>query len=287
MNSTPTVRKAQLVSTAGLLGHFQYVTLSHAWGEKPSFITLKENNEKDFEKRLPLAQPDFNKTFIEAMTMAGLLGYTYIWIDSLCIKQDSREDWEQEIPRMGVIYKNSDLTLSATGFAHGLHGMQSRSRRVLLPPRLKMHDNGEWLLISHDELSVDCPLQKRGWTLQESLLVRYITRPVKYIRHVDAFSYRHHVPFILHRKDSFGNAAVPSPMRYGTKEYQAPLNLTADHFTTDFLLHITLVPYTTGLSEKDFSHPVMTEIVWRIRQETVATIKLIPSRPLSFPRPHI
>lgn len=168
---------ARLVSTVSLPDdlELEYLALSHCWGGK-KFITLRSDSLEDFERIIPLESHDFNKTFVEAMTVTGLLGYTYLWIDSLCIIQDAdkegnNQDWKDEIPRMGLIYRNAVVTLSATGFAHGLDGMQSGSRLTILPPRFKTADGGEWIVLWNNLLNIECPLQSRGWTLQESLLV--------------------------------------------------------------------------------------------------------------------
>lgn len=43
-----------------------------------------------------------------------MLGYCYIWVDSLCIIQDDRVDWEREAAKMGSVYENALLTIAAT-----------------------------------------------------------------------------------------------------------------------------------------------------------------------------
>jgi hypothetical protein len=39
--------------------------------------------------------------------------HPYLWIDSLCIIQDSALDWRLESSRMGSVYANSYLTIAA------------------------------------------------------------------------------------------------------------------------------------------------------------------------------
>jgi hypothetical protein len=41
------------------------------------------------------------------------LSVRYLWIDSLCIIQDSKEDWAREAANMAYVYSNSYLTISA------------------------------------------------------------------------------------------------------------------------------------------------------------------------------
>lgn len=52
------------------------------------------------------------RTFRDAILITRALGYRYLWIDSLCIIQDS-EDWFHEASTMGDVYSNSQCTLAA------------------------------------------------------------------------------------------------------------------------------------------------------------------------------
>lgn len=36
------------------------------------------------------------KTFLDAILISKYLGFQYLWVDSLCIIQDSAEDWGKE-----------------------------------------------------------------------------------------------------------------------------------------------------------------------------------------------
>lgn len=167
--------KARIVSARrpGFRHGLKYLALSHAWGSC-DFIVLRKDNIERFYQELPLDDISFNKTFVEAITMTALLGYQYIWIDSLCIIQDSdfAADWAAECPLMGGIYANSDLTLSATGFANPLDGMQAGdNRQTILPPVIKTPDGKQYLVIAYEAAQCHCPLEKRGWVLQEALLV--------------------------------------------------------------------------------------------------------------------
>lgn len=57
--------------------------------------------------------------------MTRRLGVRYIWIDSLCICQDDKQDWERESARMDSIYSNLYLTIAATGKPNTLVGYSS------------------------------------------------------------------------------------------------------------------------------------------------------------------
>lgn len=63
---------------------------------------------------------DLPKTFQDALDMTYRLGLTYLWIDSLCILQDSVKDWRHEGSKMAEIYSGAYVTLAATN-APGSH----------------------------------------------------------------------------------------------------------------------------------------------------------------------
>lgn len=99
----------RLVSRCPAILGKPYVALSHRWSSQMQF-TLTNNHLNEFHKCLPLEVPS---TFQDAFLVTRLLGYNYLWIDALCIIQDSVEDWREESSMMGQIYQNSAVTISA------------------------------------------------------------------------------------------------------------------------------------------------------------------------------
>ncbi|KAL9618622.1 MAG: hypothetical protein Q9160_006663 [Pyrenula sp. 1 TL-2023] len=71
----------------------RYVTLSHRWGGDVSVKTTTEN-VKAREREMPYES--LPKTFQDAITICRSLSIRYLWIDALCILQDSKEDWAKE-----------------------------------------------------------------------------------------------------------------------------------------------------------------------------------------------
>jgi hypothetical protein len=69
-------------------------------------------------------------TFYDATVITRKLGYRYLWIDSLCIIQNSAEDWEAESQNMGNIYMNASLTIAAAGAKDSDGGMLRDDYRV-------------------------------------------------------------------------------------------------------------------------------------------------------------
>ncbi|KAH8653173.1 heterokaryon incompatibility protein-domain-containing protein, partial [Tricladium varicosporioides] len=89
----------------------RYVTLSHCWG-KIEFMRLTSETQERLEEGIELEA--FPKTFREAFDFSCRLGARYIWIDSICILQDSAEDWLDQSSIMDLVYNNSLCNLSAT-----------------------------------------------------------------------------------------------------------------------------------------------------------------------------
>ena len=57
------------------------------------------------------------QAFQDAIVIALKLGIRYIWIDCLCIIQDSSKDFQAEASQMHKVYGNSYCNISATGAA--------------------------------------------------------------------------------------------------------------------------------------------------------------------------
>lgn len=88
-----------------------YVCLSHCWGRQPFLCTRSENVESH-KSGIDLGH--LPPTFRDAIQVTRRLGIRYLWIDSLCIIQDSTDDWRQEAAKMASIYQNSALVISSS-----------------------------------------------------------------------------------------------------------------------------------------------------------------------------
>jgi hypothetical protein len=104
------------------------MTLSHCWGPT-NFITTTENTFKQRIAGILLA--DLPQTFKEAVSLTRNLGIQYLWIDSLCIKQLDKEDWENEASKMRSVYSHSYLNIAATSSAGGDGGC-FKERQVVI-----------------------------------------------------------------------------------------------------------------------------------------------------------
>jgi hypothetical protein len=153
-----------------------YACLSYCWGGD-QFKTTRATLEK-LMAEIPTAS--LSLTVADAVEVTRRLGLRYLWVDALCIVQDSDEDKAREIVRMGAIYKNAAVTIAAAtaraaseGFLRSQRTVRSAAVRFWLPngdvgvvrvAYTERFDFGE------DRSHEDHPLDGRGWCLQESLL---------------------------------------------------------------------------------------------------------------------
>jgi len=91
-----------------------WITLSHCWGV---IQPLKTTRESFSSHRKILQYNTLPTLFRDAVETVRIMGYRYLWIDSLCIIQDSKEDWQKEVSKMGEVYKNCVFMISAE-FCH-------------------------------------------------------------------------------------------------------------------------------------------------------------------------
>lgn len=158
-----------------------YCTLSHRWAGKSVVRTLN-GNIKLHEKELPL--PELSATFRDAIKTCRKLCIRYLWIDSLCIIQDGREDWEHESARMGDYYWNSFVTIAADHASEENQGCFRRRDPCSIQPCLvtltfpqdidrsmatvrvapRIQEGADW---RHKKYSI---LDTRSWVLQERVL---------------------------------------------------------------------------------------------------------------------
>lgn len=153
-----------------------YAALSYCWGG-PQPVTLTTLTRSDMLRGI--ATSTLPQTIQDAITVTRKLSLRYLWVDALCIIQDSASDRDAEIAKMDRIYQNAQLTISADsaercqdGFLATRSGDYRRPTSSLSIPYAC--PNGERGNISlrecqryYSELE---PLNRRGWALQERVL---------------------------------------------------------------------------------------------------------------------
>lgn len=105
-------------------GEVPYATLSYCWGEKPQaghceWLTTMHNVHS---RTVGMERAELPRTLQDSITVAERLGIQHIWIDSLCIIQDSDDDWAVEAAKMGEIYLGSVVTIVAASSNSAEHG---------------------------------------------------------------------------------------------------------------------------------------------------------------------
>lgn len=171
------VRSLKIVELEAVdLSKLRYVALSYVWGGPQKATLLKEN-------RIALQQDGalkgLPKTLADAIAFTAALQIQYIWIDAICIIQDSNEDKAIQIGNMANIYSYSLITLVAatgTNANSGLPGV-SKPRDLWqielrvpvaeqdMPMRLVTSMNR--LTHEDDNFLTGSIWSSRGWTFQE------------------------------------------------------------------------------------------------------------------------
>ncbi|KAK4196334.1 heterokaryon incompatibility protein-domain-containing protein [Triangularia verruculosa] len=163
----------RLVETNGMSGN--YSALSYCWGPDLT-LTLTQRNLDSLTKGIR----NMPRTLEDAVKVTRGIGLRYLWIDAICIIQDSNEDWREQAARMNDTYSDATVTIFAAysaASAEGLLQKREAVEEVSLPwkqpskapgeifVRLSQKWHGEW----DDNFLAYCPWSERGWTLQERL----------------------------------------------------------------------------------------------------------------------
>lgn len=166
--------RLRLVERTNLPKTGRYTTLSHRWSDRDFFRLTSVSQELMKSGFVSSCLP---ATFQDAVTATYYLGFCYVWIDSLCILQDSKKDWLDQSAEMHQVYTNSVCTLAATSAADCTARMFSQCENGAIVAnqvnlrtwarrsKIGLYDERLW------NLSVDqSPLTGRGWVFQERML---------------------------------------------------------------------------------------------------------------------
>ncbi|CZR56913.1 uncharacterized protein PAC_06802 [Phialocephala subalpina] len=152
----------------------RYVALSYVWGQTKQLHLLQSSLAR-LKTQGALALSDeglgnqISKTVLDAIVLCRDLGERYLWVDTLCIVQDSPRDKMWQIGRMGRIYGGAVLTIIA---AAGEDADAGLSLAKYLGQRSDEHE-GSKNLDAEEEFEREmsgCKWDTRGWTFQEKVL---------------------------------------------------------------------------------------------------------------------
>lgn len=156
----------------------EYLAFSHCWGGSRTFRLLSDNYSSALRA---IDFSELSKNAQDAVSITRALGFSYIWIDSVCIIQNSDGDWATEASKMADVYSGAVSTIASTGSPSGDGGCyHERDSQSLLPCIMDVlsPQSGalESIYIRRDDILdfgryVDrAPLNKRAWAVQERLL---------------------------------------------------------------------------------------------------------------------
>jgi hypothetical protein len=153
-----------------------YVTLSYCWGDSNPFQTTTKNIK---QRKAGMHLKEMPQTFQDAIAITRAFNVRYLWIDALCIVQDSFKDWEAHSARMCSVYLHSLFTIANVhgknpnvGCFAARNGMKNHPYRIRRP-----EPGGElstWIATIQKPFRSQNPsanpLLSRGWVYQEQLL---------------------------------------------------------------------------------------------------------------------
>lgn len=186
-----------------------YITLSYRWAPNPQLMLTRSNMA---DLRRGSAIRDLPRLFRNVAAVARLFDIRYLWIDALCIIQDSKEDWELEARSMQHVYANSACTISASA-SRGPHESLFRRRdpQTLRPSFVEssLFQVREYphhmLSARYWDQEIDGPLHGRGWVYQERFLsprvLHFGTRQVLWECHTEQKSEVFPLGIPMHHSD--------------------------------------------------------------------------------------
>jgi hypothetical protein len=160
-----------------------YLCPSHCWGKSPVIKTTLASLDSH---QAGMVWDELSKTFQHAIDFTYRLDYTYLWIDSLCVIQDSENDWRYEASNMASIYENACVTLCASNSADSSEGCYATVPSVYQSKRWSFMDANPNdfeihipMSLRHSSVTIRddpnlsgimLPLLSRVWSLQERIL---------------------------------------------------------------------------------------------------------------------
>ena len=111
--------------------HAKYFTLSHCWGDIKMFKLL-ESNIEELKEAVPIDK--LPRTFQECIEFVSSTDFRYVWIDSVCIVQDSETDMRAQFPLMSRVYPGAICNIAANASSDGSGGLfRRRDARSIMP----------------------------------------------------------------------------------------------------------------------------------------------------------
>jgi hypothetical protein len=183
-NKSRFAQRVKLIETNDV--KYQYVCLSHCWGDSISPCSTTTTSYEENIQDIPWEK--LSLTFQDTIAFARKLQVRYIWIDAICIMQDSNEDWAREVSNMAQIFEGAYFTIAATASKDDSEGLHREEQGGLYNTHMirtgqkglregKIHYRRRLPHFSirskrpqYAEPVTTFPLLHRGWAAQERLL---------------------------------------------------------------------------------------------------------------------
>jgi len=141
-----------------------YVAVSYLWTEHE--LKLSASRLSEMERILPLEE--LSPALNEAIAKAQQSGFRYMWVDSLCVLQDSEKDKRHECHKMADVFRNAALTMTLHQFTKKQGGSERSDHGGTDAGQTRLANS----LPIIDFLTPGLAYDTRAWVLQEQLLSR-------------------------------------------------------------------------------------------------------------------
>ncbi|KAI0441683.1 heterokaryon incompatibility protein-domain-containing protein [Xylaria telfairii] len=176
----------------------RYIALSYCWG---GHLPLKSTTSNILEMKNRIPWDKLPQVFKDVIYVARVLNVQYVWIDSLCIIQDDKEDWEIEASKMAEYYSQAHLVIACSTSPNPTVPFLAPRDPYWLPADIKFIAEGgvprslkiqrlrrlrymKYTALDHNKDKAHehdfGPLNKRAWVWQENALA---TRIVHFTSH--------------------------------------------------------------------------------------------------------
>lgn len=160
----------------------RYVCLSYVWGGiTGTQYTSDTRADLEAENGLDYASVPLPPTIRDAMKVTKDIGMDYLWVDALCILQDSKEDISRNVAGAGLIYSGAAVTIIASSNSNPNDGLPGAGTVPRSKGQIRETVQGMCLTtVFHNPRGQLEDIEKsiwntRAWTYQERQLSR---RPV-------------------------------------------------------------------------------------------------------------
>lgn len=153
-----------------------YAALSYKWGDAKQYLTLQKEFS-DLQIEGALACRPLPATVRDAITLTREIGLDYVWVDALCIIQDSATHKAAQIGQMHLVYGCAAVTIVAASSADANDGMAGVSGKPRDIVQASTTIDGLRLLPRTcflGRIMNGSEYNTRAWTYQESSLARRI-----------------------------------------------------------------------------------------------------------------